>query len=711
MRIQIIILFLLLSFISFADEQCALPQGLTVDLREPTFSQGVLSTDKGGVIQAPDVRIQAQNLQFTRKTENGVSICTLYAEKNLIIEIGDYYFVGSAVEYDFNTNTGVIYNATTSLEPWFFGGEKIILHADGSFTLYNGYITTSESKDVDWEFTAEETHFYDRSYVEARQIKLKIYQIPLLWLPSLKTNLDTIFDAPIRYQFKWGGHRGTRATMIYEVFNWNRFKLFARLDYRFKRGFGGGIETYYSSEDHREIFNTINYVANDNSISNPHEHYRYRFQGLYHNQVYNDTVSIDLTWDKLSDRDMATDYDDRGLELDIAGRTSLLIRRQEENHIERLITNLKVNQFETVNQELPTLELSYRPRVLGETGIISTSLLRASYLDFSYSNDVWHPHDFNSTRVAVTHTLYRPFPTRFFTITPEIGALGIYYGNSPQREERWLGIAFSEVELKASLSKQFENCKHILEPYVRATYLTAPTASPSEHYIFNIEDGWFHANYTRVGVLNQFFTKNSFGFLTRPFSLDLFTYVFIDTPTIGATIPKGYLSFSMLSYETVRHTLDAAWDFQHGNLDFFNFRTVWTAASNLAIAGEYRHRSRFDWRKADRTNFILDSYRSESQLLRSPLSDRRDTLLTSLYYQFTPNWAFFFEMRHGWNRRTEPAYTEFETDFIATLPSAWNLKFSYQHKEDDDRVAIYFSIGLNKPNLRKCASRIPCLEL
>ena len=705
-------------------EESSFPQGITVDLHSPTFEDGVLSTETGGVIKAPDLRIQARTLIYTRKMVDNEAACKLYAEKELILEFGEYYFIGEAIEYDFQTREGIMYRARTGIEPWFFGGETVLLHADGSFTLYDGYLTTSESEDFDWEITTDEAHLQDKQFLNARDVRFKIFSTTLLWLPGLKTNLDTIFDAPIRYYFKWGGRKGTRCSMIYEIFAWNRFKLFARLDLRLKRGLGGGFETYYGSEDCREIFNTINYVAHDNSLSNPHEKLRYRFQGLYHNQVWDDRITVDLSWDKLSDKDMATDYNDRGLELDIAQRTELLVRRQEENHIAQLVTSVRINSFQSLMQELPTIKVSWRPQNLGDTGIISSSLFKASYLDFSYANNIIDANDYHSSRIEFRQLFYRPIPLHTFTLTPDCGFLGIYYSNSPEHSGRFLALAQVSADMRTSFSRTYGDWKHVIEPYSRFLYLTAPTVSPNEHYIFDIEDGWHQSNTLRLGVQNHLFFRHSSGCLTRPLYIDLFAYGFFDTPTIGTFLPKSYLELTWLATPTVRHTLETAWDFQHGTLDHFNFRTDWTATSQLAIGAEYRHRSRWAWRKSDYTNFILDAFRSEKELLHSSLSDPRDTLLTRLFYQFNPNWAFLFEMRTGWNHRHEskkeeerkhkkhePAYLEFETDLLVTLPSAWNMKISYQHRENDDRVALYFSLGLSRPNQSKCAAFLPCLEL
>src|SRR5690242_5358012 len=64
--------------------------GITVDLREPVYSNGILSTDKGGLISGPQLRIQATCLSYTHhKTASGL-IWTLEAKGDLLVEFGDY---------------------------------------------------------------------------------------------------------------------------------------------------------------------------------------------------------------------------------------------------------------------------------------------------------------------------------------------------------------------------------------------------------------------------------------------------------------------------------------------------------------------------------------------------------------------------------------------------------------------------------------------
>ncbi len=707
----IAILFpLTLLSIATEDVEKIFAKGIVVDLREPEYCEGVLTTEKGGVVTGPDIRIQARKIIYTKKEVAGTLVYTLEAEEDLIVEFGDYVFVGSRLEYDFQEKTGILYQGRSAIEPWFFGGSVIYLLPDNSYYIENAYVTTSENYFNDWQIETETATISEDHYLRARKVKFRFKGVPLFWLPSFRANLDSIFDSPIRYTLRWGGSQGTRFGMTYEIFSWKRLKTFLRLDYRINRGLGGGLETYYLSEDHKEQLETINYVARDSSLVHRHEKIRFRFQGVYNNLLCDDRLNVNLTWDKLSDKDMATDYNDRGLELDTAGLTQLHMRYEDYAWVSNFFTRVRVNQFQTVKQELPTLQTQWLPITLGWTGIVSDTQASTSYLDFQYSKGSSHVHNYHSSRMEVAQKFYRPFSLNYFTLTPQAGGVAIFYGNSPSEHERWVVFGQFGGSLTTRLHRYFYDCKHVVIPYLNYTYYTYPTASPNEHYIFDIDDGWYRLNTMRLGVQQNFYHKNKAGWINRYLFTDIYAYAFFHTKTIHAVLPKIYGSFIIHSLPTLRHTIETAWDIQRNKLDHLNIGIAWTISPQMAIAVEYRHRDAFDWRKADKTNFILDSFRPVHELLHSTLSDRRDTLLLHFFYRFHPNWAVQFESRQGWNRKTEPKYTEFEIDVLTTLQSAWKVKFYYRHREDDDRVAINLSVGLSRPDINDCTDIVPAIE-
>lgn len=675
----------------------SLAADVTVDLREPSLESGVISTTKGGVITGPRFRLQAENISYIKRKD----VHQVEASCFVMVDFGDYVLIGTKLFYDFESQTGYVENGVSRESPWFIAGERIDLCADGSYTITNATLTTSESRVPDWDIYAKEVHISRKRTVTVKNLKLQLVKLPFFWFPSFKISLTSLTEAPIKFYTRWGGKQGVRVGARYTLLDLEYFKTYLRLDWRIKRGLGGGVETYYLSEDGNHSLETINYYAHDNSLEDLDEKVRYRFQGLYKNSLYDDSVSVYASWDKLSDKDMATDYNDRGLELDTAGRTELLVRKQDEWWITNFSSRLRLNQFQTVKQELPSLRFSQRPYVLGDTGILVENDVEASYLDFKYSSDVRHVNDYSSPRLLHEFRVLRPFHPSYINITPEIGATTAVYGNSPADNAKLLLLGYGGVKVNTSLYHTLGNYKHTLYPYINWEYLSAPTVNPDDHYIFDIEDGLWKLNYFRIGARQDLLTKSSSGEIRRLVETDLYTYQFIDS----APIPKLFGNITWRTFSTVKHSITTGWDFNVNQLDHLNFRNDWTVTNDCAVSLEWRHRSRYCYRKAVFDNFILDSFRSTRALLNSSVSDRRDTLLCHLFWRIHPLFAIEFESRHGWLRTDEPSYNEFEVDFLARLPSHWNVKFSYAHTEADDRVALYFSLDLNRPKETPCLIR------
>ncbi|MBA2369620.1 MAG: hypothetical protein H0V82_11435 [Candidatus Protochlamydia sp.] len=673
--------------------------GITVDLREPLFEDGVLSTEKGGVITGPHLRIQALSLRYTRINDKDSSVATVEAEGQLIVEFGEYIFIGQKLFYDFQKNEGFIDCARTAIEPWYFGGERIELRPDGSYIIYNGYLTTSEKDQPEWAIYSKKVHIEKEQYLKAYQVQLQLYRYPILWIPSLSANLNSIFDSPIRYRFHWGGKQGPRLGLTYEIFSWERWKTFLRFDYRLTRGPGGGIETKYKSKDGKTEFRSINYIAQDSSLLDPNKKIIYRFEGFFKSKFDNDKTTILASYDKISGRDTPSQYYDEDFEFDRSERTQLLIRRQEENWIGNFYTRLRINSFQTVKQELPSLSVNYKPFSYPTTGIIFENWSKASYLDFAYSKHLADVHNYHSSRFEYRPTFYAPFNYGPVTFTPEIGGVGIFYGDSPKKESQLLLVGRLGWNAETQLFRFYGPLKHVIEPYCSYHYLSCPTSSADQHYIFDINDGWSYLNMLTTGVRNSLYSKSKKGEISRLFFGEIYTHAFLKSPTELPTIPKIYSRLIFSALPTLRHTVRTAWDFEHNVLDHFNFLTEWTLSDDFAFSAEYAHRSPYRWRKVDQDNFFLENYRPVKCLLHSSLSDRRDTFLFHFFYRFHPNWACKFSSRKGWNRRHEPNYLEYEIDLLTTIQTAWHLKLSFQHRENDNRVALYFNVGLAKPNV------------
>ncbi len=655
----------------------------TVNLKDPTFSQGTITTDQGGVITSENMRVQAQKISYTNRIEQGLPVQKIVAEGDLLMEYGNRAFVGKRLEYDFISKTGTLWDGKTFVDLWFLGGERIDLKEDGSYFIYNAYITTCESQENTWEINAGMVSITKEHLLTANNIRFRFVKLPVFWLPSFKSNLKVFTDPPIRYKLTWDKGLGPRATMRYKIYSWEQFNLFFRLDYRLKRGLGGALESEYYSMDKRTTFITKSYGAHDKTVPDERGPKRFRLQGLYHTQSVDEKTTVHLTYDRLSDDKMVSDFKSEDFEINTQKRTILLIDHRYDNYFGVFSLQPRINRFQSQNQELPLVTLGVRPFQIGSSGIISQNFASAGYLDYVFAKELHHYlKNTQSVRLETRNQLYRPFILPPVTITPGIGIVGLFYNKSPEHHPVGQAIFTYDCAIHSRFYRQFKQQKHLIAPYLNFHGYTAPTTPTDHHYIFDISDGYERLNLLRAGVRNSFFSQRLGPFLPS-FAFDLFTYGFLSKDTsLHRVFPKVYTTFDWnLPSFSIQGAI--AYNIAEQVWDFTNIKTLWTINAALAFGVEFRHRSRFDWRKADHENFFIDAARTLENLLASPLSDGRNTLLTRLHLRITPTLSCQFGSHHGWGRRNEPNYNEAFIDFYKMLTGSWQLRVSYRYTPED----------------------------
>jgi len=703
MKRWISLFFLVAAGTLCAETTDACPSEVIVDLRNPTYKNGILYTTEGGVIKNQDIRIQARTIQYIRRNEGGKLVHWIEAEGDLMIQYKGQVYVGSELEYDFVKKTGTVYDGKTFSTIWYVGGDTIQLNSDGSYKVVNAFITTCENQDSSWDFHAGSVDVLKDSLFEAKKVRFRLFQFPAFWLPSFKINLKKFKEPIFRYYANWDKGQGPRVGFRYQLYSWEKLALYGRLEYRWKTGWGGAFETEYLPEHLRTTFVTRSYVGTNRLETAPDKKFRYRLEGALYNTSENQKTRTTLTWDKYSDVRMPADFKSDDFEVNTAKRTILYVRHQERDVVAFLKVRPRVNPFESIQQDLPTLYASMRPIEIGPTGIISSHFLKASYLDFDYSDQlVKSLPDYQSIRIEIREKLYRPFHLGPLILTPSFGGTGLFYGTSPSHQPKTLGFLSYGVQAHFHGQRTYSHYKHIVEPYLEYTALTRPTTPPDDHYIFSIQDGYNKIQQIQIGFRNLLFSQwNSPKCIVTEdeprlkkdasFSADIYANAFFSDPVIPQVVPRGYLWLAWRLPST-QFSFHNCWNFRNHTLDFSNARFKWTINENIAISLEGRYRSRFDWRKANHENFILDVTRSETELLLSPLSDRRITFLTNFFVRLTPFWEMQFQSHHGFYRLTEPPYNEFKVEFSTWISSAWKLKFGISHTQKD---AIRFSFGLN----------------
>jgi hypothetical protein len=294
--------------------------------------------------------------------------------------------------------------------------------------------------------------------------------------------------------------------------------------------------------------------------------------------------------------------------------------------------------------------------------------------------------DFHSARIEVREKLQRPISLGPLTLTPFAGFQGIFYSDSPSHQTKGLGFLKYGATLYARAARPYNHYKHVIEPYASLSSLTRPTVSPDDHYIFTIADGYQKINQIQGGVRNLLFSKKRVG-KEPSFAADLFANAFVVDPTIPQFVPRLYLDLAW-RLPSLHFTFNNCWNFRNHILNFSKATFLWTVNENVAFTLEGRYRSRFDWRKADHENFILDVTRSESDLLLSPLSDRRITFLAGAFIRFTPLWECNISWINGFYRLNEKPYTEARVDLSTWISSSFKLRLGYSYINNRDRFTV-----------------------
>ena len=414
MKKKLFLLFLILlpfsSFLRGVEEAVSQEEDyhVSVDLVDPIFEDGILSTEKGGILLAPNLRIQACKITYTRQFDACPPAFKVKCEGSLLVDYKDKTLVGDSLEFDFITHTGTIINGKTSMPPWNISGEQIILEPEGGITICNGYLTTNDGGEKDLMIGATSISIVQKDLLSAKNVNIRIGNVPIFWIPSIKLDLSNDCESPFEFTFNWGGFLGTRIGIRYKAIDWHDFKGYLRVDGYVTRGLGGGIETEYAPCNSCQEFYTRNYYAHDISIDDRKRRDRYRFEGTYYNLLWQDQLSIDLKYDKVSDAEMAADYPPDDFDLKTAGRTQLEFRTICDDWMADLFTSVRVNSFQTINQALPDFEISWRPSEIGSSGIIFDNPIEASYFNYVFASEILHEHNFKSTRFELTPRILPP---------------------------------------------------------------------------------------------------------------------------------------------------------------------------------------------------------------------------------------------------------------------------------------------------------------
>jgi len=670
---------------------------LNIKLIEPVYKDGMLTTDKGGTISGKDFTLQATHIQYIRKTEKQEAIHKIYAWGNLAFHYSGKDYVGEKLEFNVDKKTTIITNGCTYVEPWYAGGTTINLAPDGSGLIQDAYITTAENEKHEWEIFSKNAKISKDGTMRAKNVSCHFVKIPFFWIPSYTTNLKKGHASPIKYRLRWGGGLNFRLGLMYSLYHRENVTADLLGDIVFGQGIGAGVIVRYDNPNGKEKFVSYNYGAHDITTKTEDNPWlRYRFRGEYSNSYFDDWFYLNGSYDKLSDSNMRSDYMNQGLDSSKILPTEVRLSKNSANWVSNINTKVRINEFQTIKEELPLFQWNGRPMQLGRSHLLLYNNFSAGWLNYKFADFVPNVSNFHSSRIELAQGLQRHFQMGPISITPEVGYDFISYNNSPRKQSENLAVGIAKVECHTRFVRPFKQGHDFLEPYVQYDYVTHPTSRPQNHFLFDMRDGWYRLNSMRFGFRN-FLSLYSTDSFSKQLTFDLYSRAFFRTPTMGQSVPKIYLDATWKPTPYQAWSCSTAYDTYHKVLDHFNIKSAFTLTDDIAFTVEYRKRSAFDWRKTDRDNFMLETWKSNRSLADSPLSDRRDTVLGSLFFRLTPTLSCELLAQHGFHRIYAKPYNAFELDISTLIRSAMKATFSIQTRNNHRRYSLELEWALDIP--------------
>jgi LPS-assembly protein len=515
----------------------SLPERLTADdeAMEVTadrmeYADKLLIAEGNVVFQQQDTSLRADRVTVNPDTG------AIAASGSIVMERGDNYWEGEALDYNFKTRAGSFGSSAMFFDPAYITADETKRVSSNEFLLRNVTITTCSGEKPAVYARARELRLIDRNFIVAKHVTFYAGPVPLFYMPHWQRHLNhRIFTTYIGYGSRVGGFFKTRTNL--RLADW----LIAdtHLDYFSDRGVGagqdftwqtanghGGIEAYYINDED----------PYDDEDTGPRraliDDDRWRVK-LTHRQQVDDETYFQTRFNYLSDPDILEDFFNGEFRGEANPENYAVLQHSTESYAAGLRVDHRLNDFYTTVDRLPDLSLDwYRGRVPG-TPFQFESRNSFAYLERLYSiTNAPPPGDYHSGRLDTYNRLF--LPLRFFdflNVIPRGGWRGTWYSDTVTGDEEVrnifeLGVltSFKAYKTLTENSAFFgTGLRHVIEPYADYSWRDKPNLETNDLYFFDGTDLLDEQNEVRFGLRNFLQTKRGSKRIANFLDTDVYT--------------------------------------------------------------------------------------------------------------------------------------------------------------------------------------------
>ncbi len=569
-----------------------------------------------------------------------------YAKGHVLIFEGDSpRLQGEEVYYDFGNHTGSFPNARAISAPgsvstvrkknsglrqtpgegdgtWYARGTEIQQVREGVEKIKEGHVTTCSYEKPHYEIRCKKATLYMNEKLIMYNATIYVLGKPVFWWPYIivPLNWPTLpFQVSPGYSKQFGGYIELSKGITINKYLWGQ----AHLDWRAKRGVGGGWDQYYDfgkyAHGNVKLYLTQDkeaptpgYMAAGSDQVDPYAQRENRERGRItwrHRSDFGENTNVILRYHRVADQYFLQDFFEKEYREAMQPTSFVTGTHNTEKYGAMIYLQKKMNSYESVVERLPEIRLDWKNQPFLKDWVFNESRVQFDNLYKTYSHsDVEN----KAIRTDAYSRWYLPLVWKDIKLTPYAGYRGTEYSRQLNSNSAvYRNIAEVGADLRTQFYKthdvsfdklgiEVNQLRHIVEPSVRFDGAYSSVAM-NRLTRFDTTDALDDTQNITVGLENRLQTKRMVeGKMKRVDVVSLNTYVLyegtpIDPTYTGSRFTNGGGELTLRPYEWLQYQARLQYDFAHHYLKVSNQDILIRQGKWRFLFGQRFVHNHFDW--------------------------------------------------------------------------------------------------------------------
>jgi LPS-assembly protein len=627
--------------------------------------------EKSGLVEAQgdvhfkwkDFNLRADSVSIILPTGD------IAAKGNVVFNLGNDSFSCREFEYNFNTYTGMVYDAELHIIDgnYYLTGKNFELK-EHLITARDATLTSCPGDPPAWRFRARRVKLIIEGYAGVSGARFEIHNVPVLYVPWIGFPIKTIrqsgFLVPV---IGYSDEKGLRFNNFYFWAISPHMDATFNLDVMTGAGIGAGAEFRYKLKNHSggrlRGFYLREYDPGDNRGSGSYEH----------DQYFDRTFYLKADIKGVSDQDYFQDYGEYladesqdHLQSDLYGTKNWSAFTFSLGTTWRQFLDLPEG---SEPQELPWLSLAGSYLRLGETPLRFSIETQAENLWQRKDDSTPLQPPVSGRRVDIQPSISVPFAyENYFSVIPSFTWRETLYDmdddDLADRSNRelyelslWMGTSLSRTYRPEW--KLLRACKHYVEPALRYNYI--PDVDQDDLPYIDAEDRVEPAHQLRVELVNRL---------------------------IAPEKNKGYLNMLYLNLGSAHNFSFINEQGESWSLLYLDYRLQPVRA--LILGGEARYPLKAHEAVRNQYHYLQWRYNEwgKAEAGYSYERNSHDYISVELYQKLTDFLAVEFNKKHSF---ADDAYLE-DIYGLRYLHECWEARVRYIQRPDEKRFEFYVTL-------------------